>query len=274
MTNWEGFIFHIDRHLLRSVRGSWVIRDAPSKIQGHIELIYYYIVFMFQSNGPLVFGLSMVGLIYGVIKYPTKSFLLIIPMITYYIFFLRIHGTYHLRYMLPLYLLLLWFAGKLSADLLTSKSIGRIVWIPLIAIAFLHSLLYGFSVNGLYINDSRYEAERWLSQNIPPGSIILAIEPDYSLPRFKNDVVIVKRELWDFHGNLIDDIADIDSDFIVVGLSIPRRRERQDEVAAFFAERGFEEIAAFRSEFPWIAPEISNLHMLNPRIAILRKRAG
>jgi 4-amino-4-deoxy-L-arabinose transferase-like glycosyltransferase len=271
ITNWEGFIFHIDRHSLRSVRGSWVIRDAPSKIQGHIELIYFYMVYILQSSGPLVFVLLASGIIYGFIKSPGRSAILIVPIICYYIFFLRIHGTYHLRYMLPIYLLLLWFAGKFSADLLSAKAKSRVLSVPLMAIVFIHSFLYGFSVNMLYVNDPRYNAEKWISENIESGSIVIAIEPEYSLPRFGQDYVILRRDLWDFHGNLIDDIKDIDGDYIVVGMSITRRRERKDEIEKFFSERGFQEIASFLSEFPVIGPVIPNLHILNPKIAILRK---
>jgi 4-amino-4-deoxy-L-arabinose transferase-like glycosyltransferase len=271
ITNWEGFMFHIDRHSLRSVRGSWVIRDAPSKIQGHIELIYHYMVYVFQSNGPLVFILLLGGVIHCVVKNPGQSAILIVPIVSYYIFFLRIHGTHHLRYMLPIYIPLLWFAGKFSSDLFSSRSRFNSMWKVLIVLILLHSLFYGASVNTLYVNDPRYHAEKWINQNIPSGAIMLAVDPEYSLPRLPEDQIILKRDLWDFHGNVIDDIKDIDADYVVLGASIPRRRQRKDEVDKLFRENGFAEVASFGGEFPFWTAEIPNLHILNPRITILQK---
>jgi 4-amino-4-deoxy-L-arabinose transferase-like glycosyltransferase len=271
ITNWEGFMFHIDRHSLRSVRGSWVIRDAPSKIQGHIELIYHYMVYIFQSNGPLVFVLLMGGIIYCLIKNPWQSSIIFVPIVSYYIFFLRIHGTHHLRYMLPIYIPLLWFAGKLSSDLFSVRSRFKVLWIILITLILLHSLFYGASVNILYVNDPRYHAEEWINQNIPDRSIILAIDPEYSLPRLPRNQIILQRDLWDFHGNVIDDIKDIDADYVVLGASIPRRRQRKQEVDKLFRENGFAEVASFGGAFPFWTVEIPNLHILNPRITILQK---
>jgi 4-amino-4-deoxy-L-arabinose transferase-like glycosyltransferase len=271
ITNWEGFMFHIDRHSLRSIRGSWVIRDSPSKIQGHIELIYHYMVYIFQSNGPLVFVLLIGAIVYCLIKNLGQSAILIVPIVSYYIFFLRIHGTNHLRYMLPIYIPLLWFSGKLSSDLFSLRSRSKVIWMILIMLILLHSLFYGASVNILYINDPRYNAEKWINQNVPSGSIILAIDPEYSLPRLPRGHIILKRDLWDFHGNVIDDFKDIDADYVILGVSIPRRRERKDEVDKLVSDNGFAEIASFGGEFPYWTAEIPNLHILNPRITILQK---
>jgi 4-amino-4-deoxy-L-arabinose transferase-like glycosyltransferase len=268
--NWDGLIFHVRRHALRSVHGSWVIRDASSSLNGHVELIFYYVIYIFESSGPLIFVLLMGGLIYCFIKSPRRSLILILPIISYYTFFLRIHGTHQLRYMLPIYLVLFWFAGKLSADLLRSRAVIKFTFLAFILVSLCHSLLYGFSVNTMYVNDPRYHAERWIAKNIKAGSVVLAVEPDYSLPRLPKDLIVVKRDLWDFHGNLIDDIKDIPGDYVILGMSIPRRRERREDIAEFFRNNNFQEIASFQERLPFLVGEIANLHILSPRIIILR----
>jgi 4-amino-4-deoxy-L-arabinose transferase-like glycosyltransferase len=271
ITNWEGFSYHVARHSLRSVRGSWVIRDASSKILGHLELVYDYMVYMSQSNGFLVFLVMLSGLIYAVIRDPKKSLLLMIPITSYYIFFLRIHGTNHLRYMLPAYLLLLWFTAKFCVDIWNTKTRFKLITRPLLCIVFASSLLYGFSANLAYSNDCRYDVEKWISQNIESGSIVLGLEPGYSLPRFPQNITVLSRDLMDFEGNIIDDMRDVNADYIVLGMSIPRRQQKQEQIRELFQNTGYQELKSFATKLPWWAPRIPNIHSLYSEIMILRK---
>jgi len=272
ISNWEGLMFHINRHSLRSVRGSWVIRDAPSKLFGHLELIYHYLEFMVQSNGLLVFCFLVLGVVYGLIVSPKKALILMIPILTYYIFFLRIHGTYHLRYMLPIYLLLIWFAAKLCGDLWAGSTKFKILIRPLLGLVFVSSLVYGFSVDFLYANDCRYRAEAWIRTALEEDALILAIEPEYSLPRIPLKMTVLYRDLWDFDGNLIDDIRDVKADYIIVGMAIPRRQEQREQVDEFFMNAGYQVLQSFTTTLPWWVPRISNLHALYPEVTILRNQ--
>jgi 4-amino-4-deoxy-L-arabinose transferase-like glycosyltransferase len=271
ITNWEGFLYHVARHSLRSVRGSWVIRDASSKVFGHLELVYDYMVYMSQSNGLLVFLVMLSGLIYAVVRDPKKSLLLVIPIISYYIFFLRIHGTHHLRYMLPAYLLLLWFAAKLCGDIWNTQTRFKIITWPLLCIVFASSLVYGFSANLAYSNDCRYDVEKWISQSIKSGSIVLGLEPGYSLPRFPQNIIVLSRDFMDFNGNIIDDMRDVNADYIVLGMSIPRRQQKREQIRELFQNTGYQELKSFATKLPWWAPRIPNIHSLYSEIMILRK---
>jgi len=270
ISNFDGFMSHINKHSLRSIRGSWVIRDAPSKLFGHLELIYHYLEFMVQSNGVLVFALLVSGFIYVLITSPKKFLLLMIPIVTYYIFFLRIHGTYHLRYMLPAYLLLLWFAGKLCGDIWNVSTKLKPLTRAFLGLIFVSSLMYGFSVDLLLANDCRYQAEAWIRTAIAEDAIILALEPAYSLPRLPPTMTVLSRDLWDFNGNLIDDIRDVRADYIIVSMAIPRRREQRKEVDQFFIDAGYQPVQSFVTTLPWWVPRIANIHALYPEVTILR----
>ncbi|MGH8067440.1 MAG: ArnT family glycosyltransferase [Candidatus Entotheonellia bacterium] len=271
ITNWDGFFYHVARHSLRSVRGSWVIRDASSKVLGHLELVYDYMLYMSQSNGLLIFLVMLAGFIYAVVIDPKKALLLMIPIISYYIFFLRIHGTHHLRYMLPAYLLLLWFAAKLCGDMWNTQTRFKIITRSLLCIIFASSLVYGFSANLAYSNDCRYDVEKWISQNIESGSIVLGLEPGYSLPRFPKNIIVLNRNLMDFDGNIIDDMRDVNADYIVLGMSIPRRQQKREEIRELFQKTGYQELKSFATKLPWWAPRIPNIHSLYSEIMILKK---
>ena len=195
-----------------------------------------------------------------------------IPILTYYIFFLRIHGTYHLRYMLPIYLLLIWFAAKLCGDLWAGSTKFKILIRPLLGLVFVSSLVYGFSVDFLYANDCRYRAEAWIRTALEEDALILAIEPEYSLPRIPLKMTVLYRDLWDFDGNLIDDIRDVKADYIIVGMAIPRRQEQREQVDEFFMNAGYQVLQSFTTTLPWWVPRISNLHALYPEVTILRNQ--
>jgi hypothetical protein len=173
--------------------------------------------------------------------------------------------------MLPVYLLLTWCSGKLASDALRSTWIPRIIVLMMLGGILFHSMLYGFTVNMMYSRDPRYAAETWMAENIKPGMTIIGIEPGYSLPRFPKEVTVVWRALWDFHGTQVGDIIDVKADYVVLGMSIPRRREMKERIGIFFTERGYEEFVVFKSELPFFGREIPNMHIINPCIVVLRR---
>ncbi|MGH8058020.1 MAG: hypothetical protein ACREOH_12420, partial [Candidatus Entotheonellia bacterium] len=189
----------------------------------------------------------------------------------HYLFFLRIHGTHHLRYMLPVYLLLTWQAGKVGADWLEWRSIPKAVRVVSLLLIMGYTLLYGLTVDVMYGRDPRYTAEAWMATHIPAGTTVLGIHPEYSLPRFPNGLALERRALWNYQGDQIADITDVDAQYVVMGMSIPRRQEMRATIETFFRERGYHEVASFKSRVPFFGAEIPDLHDINPLIVILHK---
>lgn len=268
--NWQGFAEHVQFHLGKSMRANRVIREAASVFQGDLTLIGRYLLYIVEANGLPSFLLLVGGFLYCLFKFPGKSWMFLVLIGIYYIFFLRIRGGPHLRYVLPLYLLLTWQAGKFASDLMDLKKIGRALSIILVSLVLVHSLVYGFSVDLLLARDPRYTAEEWMERNIPREATILAVDPDYSLPRFPQGRDVRYRTLWSDSGRETN-IMDLNPDYIVIGMSLPRRLERKSTIEAFFSERGYQPVASFKSEIPFGGAEIVDLHAVNQHIVVFRR---
>jgi hypothetical protein len=278
LSNWEGFIDHINFHLQKHGRGSRVVQEAENAFEGYLTLLGNYLTYILQSNGPLVFVLLLIGFFYCLIRYPGKSWIIAMPILTYWIFFLRTYGHDHLRHVLPAYLLLTWLGGKFAADFLETKKVPKIISVSILLVIVAHSTIRGFSVGVLYTRDPRYAAEQWMEQNIPRSATILGVHPDYSLPRFPDGWKVVRRRLWDYDGNRIADITDIDADYIVINMSLspraqPNKHKKYKDLKpeAFSLGRGYREVASFKTEVPFFGVEIPDLASINPRIVIFKK---
>jgi hypothetical protein len=53
----------------------------------------------------------------------------------------------------------------------------------LVAFVFSYSALYAASVDILMFNDSRYEVEQWLADNVEAAAVVGYMGPEYYLPR-------------------------------------------------------------------------------------------
>jgi hypothetical protein len=196
-----------------------------------------------------------------------------VPAITYYVLFLRLHPSHHIRYVLPIYVLLAWPAGKLAAECLAAGRLARIAGGGVLAAVLGYAVLQGFSVGTLYNRDGRYALHAWLRDNVPPGTRVVGIAPEYGLPRFPAGLRVTRRTVWDWNGDQIDDIRDVDAEYVVLGMSAPRRIERAETVERFLRERGYRRDVEFKAPVPMFGREIPDLHSINPRVVVFR-RAG
>jgi hypothetical protein len=124
---------------------------------------------------------------------------------SYYLFFIAPVLSTWLRYSLPLAALLSLFAG-----LACSRLWSRGVWTrALVGAAVLYSLGRAVSVDALLLEDTRYDAERWLRDNVSSSEVVGYMGPEYYLPR-----------LHDFHSKRLrptETVLERESpDFLVV----------------------------------------------------------
>jgi hypothetical protein len=82
---------------------------------------------------------------------------------------------------------------------------------------------------------------------------------------------VLSRDLMDFNGNIIDDMRDVNADYIVLGMSIPRRQQKREQIRELFQNTGYQELKSFVTKLPWWAPRIPNIHSLYSEIMILAK---
>lgn len=261
--NWQGFTEHVEFHMARSLKTGRVIRESTSVLQGDFTVITRYLICLLQSNGIPAFLLLVGGFFYCLFKFPGRSWTLLIPMVTYYIFFLRFHGAYHLRYILPVYLLLSWQAGKLAADLLTCRKIPKLISTTGIFLILAHSLVYGFSLDLLLTRDSRYSAEKWMQENIPQGAVVAAHGPSYGLPRFPAGMEV--RRIQSEKG-ISGDLGSLDAGYLVLDMSLPGRLKQRSKIYQLLHEMGYLPMASFKSETPIFGADL--FHAVNPEIVI------
>lgn len=272
--NWQGVARHVERHLRQSVRGSQVIQQAPSPLQGELALIGSYLRFLGEANAPPVAALLAAGLGWALLRARPLAVLVAVPAITYYLLFLRLHGTHHLRYVLPVYLLLTWPAAALAARALESEPVRRRLALAALAVALGWGGLDAASVGLRYTRDPRYEAEAWLRAHVPAGTTVVGVTPNYTLPRFPEGVRVERREIWDYGGTQVGDLVDLAPAYVAIGLNLPVRRTRPGVVEEFFRARGYSRQVEFAPRVPFFAREIEDLHSLSPRVAIYARASA
>jgi len=265
--NLQGLAAHVQFHLGRSVEGGQVIRESASVVHGDLRLITKYLIYFIQANGLPSFLLLIGGFFYCLLRFP-KSWILVIPIVTYYIFFLRIYVADHLRYMLPAYLILTWQAGKFAADLLECRKIPKLISTTAISLILAHSLVYGFSLDLLLIRDSRYSAEKWMKENIPSGTVVAAVGPDYGLPRFLAGMQV--RRIRPTRGEINIPLLDsAESAYLILNMSLPRRAPQRSAIYQMLQEKDFHPVGSFKSPTPIFGADL--FHAVNPEIVIFQQ---
>jgi hypothetical protein len=200
--------------------------------------------------------------------------------VTYYLFFLRIHSTVHVRYLLPVYLLLTWPAGKLAADLLDAKRVLKWLSTAILVLIFSHTLVYGFSVNWLLMHDSRYTAETWMARHIPSKAVVAAVGPAYGLSRFPVGLQVhhlrVKSLEQKGRRRLKQQLQALRPDYVMLNVSHPGRVKRKAHLYQWLRNQGYDAVTSFQSATPFWGADL--FHAVNPELVIfvrcLRRNEG
>ncbi len=179
--NWDGFVAHI-----KFITGpAQIYVKYPHTFAGRVSMAWQSLNHLRFSFGWPSFLLCVVGIGYALLQ-KKKHYLqlaLLIPAISYYLFFLNVILHDFDRYFLGICVIFTFFGGKLAADLLRFRGNWRVASITLLGIIGLYSAGYAFSIDRLMVNDSRYYVERWIKQHLSPqASFILADQPLF-LPR-------------------------------------------------------------------------------------------
>jgi hypothetical protein len=191
-------------------------------------------------------------------------------MVSYYFIFLRATGADHLRYALPVYLIVIWHAGKLASDLMDYRRIPRFISAAAVLLILTHSGLYGLSLDLLLVRDSRYAAEEWMEKNIPEHAGIVALRPDYSLPRFPAGARI-RRIDTNWRGEILGEVGLDGDDYLVIDMSLPARIHQRPKLYQSLREKGFCPAASFKTELPFFNGNV--FHAVNPNVVILRRNS-
>ena len=198
--NHRGFVHHLEEIL-------WARRQY-SAFEGTLAhqvamLRQTFLHLGFTLGWPLV-AAGTLGLVLALCegKLRRSTFWTLLFGASYYLFFIVPVLSTWLRYALPLGALLSLFAG-----LACSRLWSRGVWArALVGFALLYSLGRAVSLDALLLTDTRYNAERWLRENVTSGQVVGYMGPEYYLPRLhelpskrlRPTVTVLERERPDF----------------------------------------------------------------------------
>lgn len=177
----QGFWLH-----LKTITGpgseGW--RECARGPSGQLRLLSQSILRLMDAWTPAGLILTAIGLWVSLRpgnKHPARRALLV-PAISYYLFFPCVVGYIYTRFMLPVLLVLALFAAAATLRLWQQKHAGRIAAAMLVG----WIALAGLSVNIVMRHYSRYDAQKWLERNCTAQtSIYYPHEGDaLNMPRF------------------------------------------------------------------------------------------
>jgi 4-amino-4-deoxy-L-arabinose transferase-like glycosyltransferase len=279
--NWDGFIEH--------VRFNWgvsVTSDPGNKDNvRQLTKVYHTWTNLGFSFGWPIYFICLLGLVRAVWRRAENKLLLslLIPAISYYLFYISlIRFEPWDRYILPITIILALFGGKCLSDFLNAGLRYPKANVALVALIFIYTFAYAFSVDVLMVQDSRYYVENWMKQNIDGKSSVLAIGDRQYLPRFefqkfKPVIRAGKISLKELAGARYDYIV-VTSDYGIK--SLEEGIEGQELFSKLKGEGlGYRLALKYKSNPRWnflgtIDWNVSNLQKINPEISIYRLSAG
>lgn len=181
LIDFEGYKYRI--HHFASGEATDDSAQFPNTFLGQIQLFQDFVYKLEDSVGLGLFFLFLIGFFYHIYKFDDYTFAFLIPLFSYYIFcFGRLYFVWY-RVLIPVIIVLSFFAGRFLSDLVKRVNIKKFVY-PLIILIFVYSFLHGFSADLSLVYDSRHSAEKWMIENVEKDARIEVYSDQKYLPRF------------------------------------------------------------------------------------------
>ena len=275
--NWA-FNYHgFERHLRIIIhRSPSLFKVYAPTLAGHLAMAGQSLRHIaFAMGAPLALA-ALAGIIGAFRERRRKTHLLSLLLFgfSYYAVFISVTRHNYVRFLLPICLLLAFFAAAGLADFVRWRRLPRPLAIATVAAALVFCLLRTVSVDLLLLGDSRYRVEAWLRDNVRAGEQVVAFGRQNMLPR---GVQLVPWRRIHRHGFGV--AAQLGADLVVVSTDdLWKERERAFYRALESGELGYQRVLLHRSVplFNLLDTEgiFTNLDKLNPEIAVFRRGAG
>ena len=289
--NPDGFIAYIQLNVSdRSHEAGTFFTRRENNFLEHFKLLIRSLREIQFSLGWPLFLLSLLGLTTALVQ-KRKNFLLLsllIPAISYYLFFISVILYTRDRFLIPLCIILAFFCGKLLSELLNKRLHFYWTKLILIVLIFFYTFIYSFSVNILMTQDSRYYVENWMKQNLDKNSQVLYVGGRKYFPRF--EFQNFSDPVRSISASFPKDLEEKEFDYIITTSSYDINRfEKSTEVHKAFArlnqeKSGYKLKFKYQSKPRWnflkleeIRPitdkryKTGNLNKINPEIKIFQK---
>ena len=271
--NFQGFSDHV-----RRIVGPGVVRAS---LAGHLEVVIDAVRQLGWSLSWPGFVICLVGLAVVVRRQKLAGAWILLPIVSYYVFFIAVIRYHYDRWFLGVLLILALFGGKLLADILAS---ARTPWPRLATGVFaVYLIVYASVVDIAMMTDSRYHVEEWFERFVPKSASVAVVGFTEYLPRLDN--YTRRRRLSEDEERL----GAANSDYVVTTEPIRCRAQPGTNAHAFYTKLGAPEsnyvlVLEYRTDLPLtaLASDVfrtvpcdgriaSNLDKINPRIRVFRR---
>ena len=195
-----------------------------------------------------------------------------LPCVSYFVFFLCVALVAYDRYLMPLCACLS-LAGGYFLSRAGDRPLVALRRVAAAAVLFV-GLARCLSVDLSLLRDSRYAAEAWMAANVPASAVVTVSGPLAHLPRLHGHAWTQRPSLRGTR-----------TEYAVLTCDYARETQSGEESpsARTARELGYDVAYRHRTRLPWpldLGPWIrglaayTNLHKINPEVAVLRRREG
>jgi hypothetical protein len=177
--NFEG----LEAHFRSWTDASPVLADLRARNRSFARFLWRFLVSLEAELGAPMLALCAAGLLYAARTAP-RTLVLALPLLSYAAFAL-LPAFVEPRLVLPLLPLLAVWGGCLAARLLRARGPLRTAGAALLALIFSHEFMVSLNGDLQMLNDTRYEAEAWLADQVPRGTRFAAFGGSKFLPRLE-----------------------------------------------------------------------------------------
>jgi 4-amino-4-deoxy-L-arabinose transferase-like glycosyltransferase len=171
--DWQGFLSHVEA--MRDISGR--SHEFANDLAGHAGLLAQNVRNTAFSLGLPLFLAACAGVVAALVRWRSRRYLvsLLVFPISYHLFFLAIARYSYDRFMLPVTLVLSFFAAPVLAWVARRAPVPRWVGVGAVAGLLVYTLLYAFSIDLEMHADSRAAARQWLEGRVGPGDGLLSV---------------------------------------------------------------------------------------------------
>ncbi len=271
--NVEGLRAH-----LRLITGSASkdFQEFPNTLAGQGGLLWSTVLNTAFVMGVPAFLAALVGIALATRRRDRRLLAMLVPAISYYLFFMSVALYCYDRFVLPIAVCLAFFAGDMLGKMARQGRAGRTATVAVL----MYGLARAISVDIMMANDSRFAAEKWLEKHGGEALVAMIGPPEY-LPR--QDGLNARTV-----GPSTDRLEKVAPEFVVTNADYAERADEGGAEQALYqgleaGTLGYQRVWShrFRSSYMMIRSEDladrpgqplrSNLDKVNPEIHIYRR---
>ncbi len=254
-------------------------REFPNTIAGHAGLLVSTIRHTAFVMGVPAFASSLLGVFLAAPRKDGRLLTVLVPAASYYLFFLSVALYCYDRFVLPIAILLAFFAADVLGRMARRDLWGKVAT----GVVLMYGLARTSSLDVTIARDSRFAAEEWLRKNSGEALVAMIGPPEY-LPRPEG---LNARTIGPARARL----EKVAPDLVVTNADYAERADEGSEEQAFYrgleaGSLGYRKAWSYRYRSPYMMirsedladrpgqPLRSNLDKVNPEIRIYRRESG